>query len=140
MPNLDLDQQSFFRDRIQTSADLEQREYDSLIDVFSYHGLDIGYISVSISQAETRRKIRETIILLSLLTVTILLPIIVVVWISVTKFLHPLLMLTKLSAEMAQGNLAQQIDTHDRDEIGILAGSLAHMRDEIRTSPSYHSF
>ncbi len=126
------DAQAFSATQMTPIEDAAQRRYDALVDVITYDGLQVGYLSVGIAQAETVRKIRQTVFWLSLLGCAILLPTLVIVSGVVTRFTRPILSLTQMSIAMAHGNLQQDIPIDHRDEVGVLAQSFSAMRDEIR--------
>ncbi len=132
LPDLLPNVQQFSDDHILELLDERGQRYDALVQPVYYNGVCVGYLSVCISQAETTRKIRETMLLLSLLGGAVLVPLVVVGEFLVAKFIQPILTLTTVSSAIAHGNLDQPIAGHTRDELGILAGSFAHMRDQIR--------
>ena len=58
--------------------------------------------------------------------------VILALFIIIAKFTKPIISLTKISTEIAAGNLNQKINIAGEDEIGILASSFTKMRDAIR--------
>ncbi len=124
--------QEFSAARMSVIQDEEQRHYDALVDAISYDGARVGFLSVGIAQAETVRKIRQTIFWLSLLSIGILLPMLAIASGVVTRFMRPILSLTRIATAMAQGDLRQEIPIDQHDEVGILARSFSAMRDDIR--------
>lgn len=132
LPDITPNAQQFSDARIQELLDAQTQHYDALVQIVSFNGERVGYLSVSISQNETMRKIHETMLLLSLLGVIMLFPLAFMVRFLVAKFIQPVLSLTTVASGIARGELDLPIVGHDRDELGILAGSFAHMRDEIQ--------
>ncbi len=131
-PAIQPDTQEFSAMRMSVIRDTEQRHYDALVDEVTYDGARVGFLSVGIAQAETVRKIRQTIFWLSLLGCVVLLPTLLISSGMVTRFTRPILSLTRIATAMAQGDLRQEIPIEQRDEVGILAQSFSVMRDEIR--------
>ena len=132
LPDMTPTAQAFSTTNIMELLDARGQRYDALAQAMSYNGERVGYLSVSISQADTIRKSRETMLLLSLLGVAMLFPLALMVEVLVARLIRPILSLTKVASEIAQGNLDLPVAGHDRDELGVLAGSFAHMRDEIQ--------
>ncbi len=92
----------------------------------------IGYISVGIPTEETSARIRETVLTLLLLTVLISIPIAFFGAITVSRYMQPIITLTKVAQEMAKGNLNCEISLQGNDEISVLAAGFANMRDVIQ--------
>ena len=93
----------------------------------------LGAISVSLSQAIEKRAIQKIFTTISIIAgVGIIICIILVSGFVVPTFSTPIISLTHAASEIAKGNLQQIIDTGRNDELGILARSFTHMRDEIQ--------
>ncbi len=92
-----------------------------------------GGISVSLSKAIEEQEIRK--ILTSVFTIAALViagSLILVSAVLVPRLTGPITNLTRVSLQMAKGDLDQRIDTGGTDELGILARGFAHMRDEVK--------
>ena len=113
-------------------VDAEGKRYDAILRPLTYHDVQIGYVSVSIPQAATMSKIRQTIIVLCLVGGGIVILSAVAAWIFIATFTRHIVALTNVASEMAHGNLELQIPVKSHDEIGVLAQSFARMRDSIR--------
>jgi two-component system sensor kinase FixL len=133
MPDLNLAQTVFSKEHtVVQLTDTHGQGYDSLLVPLTYGNLILGYAAVSISHAETTHNIQETVILLLIVTVSIILVVFFISSILITTWSRPIIKLTNASLNIAKGALDQEIDTSGTDELGTLARSFAHMRDEIK--------
>jgi PAS domain S-box-containing protein len=93
----------------------------------------IGAITVNLSQEIEQQEIAKIVKAVSTISgVGILICVVLVSGVLVPKFTGPIITLTNAALRMAQGDLKQKIDTSGQDELGTLARSFAHMRDEIQ--------
>lgn len=93
----------------------------------------IGYVTVNLSQAIEQQELRKFITTVTTIaTIGIIGCFFVVSVVFVPKFTRPILTLTDAALTLAKGELACDIDTSGTDELGTLARSFAHMRDEIQ--------
>ncbi len=93
----------------------------------------IGAITVNLSQEIEQQEIAKIVKAVSTISgVGILICVVLVSGVLVPKFTGPIITLTNAALRMAQGDLNQKIDTSGQDELGTLARSFAHMRDEIQ--------
>ncbi|PIE68449.1 MAG: hypothetical protein CSA21_07400, partial [Deltaproteobacteria bacterium] len=96
-------------------------------------GKSIGAITVSLSQAIEKQAIQKIFTTVSIIAGTgIIICVILVLLLVVPTFTAPIINLTLAASEIAKGKLQQTIDTSRSDELGVLARSFAHMRDEIQ--------
>ncbi|MCP4397157.1 MAG: response regulator [bacterium] len=85
------------------------------------------------SKSVAKENTWQMIGMLSLVSVGCIVFFLPIVFFFISTFLiHPILVLTTVSSEIAEGNLEKEIDTGGRDELGILANSFAVMRDSIK--------
>ncbi|MCP4396927.1 MAG: PAS domain S-box protein, partial [bacterium] len=92
-----------------------------------------GAITVSLSQAIEKHAIQKIFTTVSIIAGTgIIVCVILVSGFVVPTFTRPIITLTRAASEIAKGKLQQVFDTGRNDELGVLARSFAHMRDEIQ--------
>ncbi len=93
----------------------------------------LGAITVNLSQAIEKQAIRKIFTTVSIIAgVGVVVCFILVSGFVVPTFTKPIITLTSATSEIAKGQLQQVIDTSRNDELGVLARSFAHMRDEIQ--------
>jgi PAS domain S-box-containing protein len=115
------------------SLTLDNQAYYQGGCVFTRAGKLVGAITVSFSQAREQAEIRK--ILTAVFTISIvgiLISVALISWIVVPTFTRPIITLKQVALKMAAGDLQHAIDTSGTDELGSLARSFAHMRDEIQ--------
>jgi len=89
----------------------------------------IGYVvPLDIKYADAYKLRNILAIIIVLISVPVLL---VLSWI-ISRFTKPIIQLTKVSSEIADGNLDKAIDIGSKDEIGTLALSFSNMRNTMR--------
>jgi|GEM_PF-1038527 len=113
-------------------TDLQGGRYDSLILPLEVNGEAIGYIGASIPHSFTVERIKDTISLLGLLSIATVLMVVLISAVLIRHWAKPLLRLSQVAAEFANGNLNHKVNINRRDEIGQLAHSLEHMRNALR--------
>jgi PAS domain S-box-containing protein len=93
----------------------------------------IGYVvPLDIKYADAYKLRNILAIIIVLISVSVLL---VLSWI-ISRFTKPIIQLTKVSSEIADGNLDKAIEVVSKDEIGTLARSFSNMRDAMRSKIS----
>lgn len=93
----------------------------------------LGAITVNLSQEIEQQEIAKIVKAVSTISgIGVLICVVLVSGVLVPKFTGPIITLTNAALRMAQGDLRQTIDTSGQDELGTLARSFAHMRDEIQ--------
>jgi PAS domain S-box-containing protein len=93
----------------------------------------IGAITVSLSQEIENAEIRRILTAVFTISgVSIVICVVLISWIMVPTLTGPIITLTQAALKMAKGDLQAEIDTSGTDEIGTLAHSFVHMRDEIQ--------
>ncbi len=93
----------------------------------------IGAITVSLSQAIEKHEIRKILTaVLSIAGIGIVVCFLLVSGFVVPAFTRPITSLTRATSEIANGHVQQVINTTRTDELGVLARSFAHMRDDIQ--------
>jgi signal transduction histidine kinase/ActR/RegA family two-component response regulator len=89
----------------------------------------VGYtIPLSVKYADSRKMYNVLVSIIFIISTLI----ISAMSIIITRFTRPIIALTRISSEMAKGNLNHDIDKKGDDEIGVLARSFSDMRDAIR--------
>ncbi|MDM8555056.1 methyl-accepting chemotaxis protein [Desulfococcaceae bacterium HSG7] len=97
---------------------------------FEPWGWYVGYmIPVEIKYAEVSHFMKELLIIM----VTIAVIVLIILSVIITRFTKPIIRLTRISSEIARGNLKQPIYITSKDEIGVLARNFLLMRDTIQT-------
>jgi len=93
----------------------------------------IGMITISLSQEIEKQEIRK--ILTAVFTISgggIVICLVLISWLLVPRFTDPIIKLTNAALSMAKGEVHHDINTSGTDELGTLARSFVHMRDEIQ--------
>ncbi|MCP4397320.1 MAG: PAS domain S-box protein [bacterium] len=89
----------------------------------------IGYtVPLDIKYRDARMFRNILVVVMGSITMLVLLALSLII----ARITRPITRLTKISAEIAGGNLDQQIDPGGQDEVGTLARSFISMRDSIR--------
>jgi PAS domain S-box-containing protein len=117
--------------RYLTLSDTDDNLYDSMLLPIVLGGEPAGFLSANIPVRAARDSIARAIALMSVLSAGVVVLILVVSHYLVRKFTAPIIELTNASIEMAGGNLARIIEITSQDELGVLAGNFAKMRDAI---------
>jgi PAS domain S-box-containing protein len=115
------------------SITFEQQDYYQGRCILRTPQQTIGAITVSLSQEIEKQEIKK--ILTAVLTIAgtgIAICFLLVSGFVVPAFTRPIISLTRVTSEIAKGNLQHAINTSRADELGVLARSFAHMRDEIQ--------
>ncbi len=85
-------------------------------------------VPLDVIYADARRFRTGLVFIMGVITLLVLFALALII----ARFTKPIVNLTKISAEMAKGNLEIPIDTKGKDEVGVLSRSFVHMRDSIR--------
>ena len=93
----------------------------------------LGRVEIVSSTQKAYELIRQTSILIGIFALALLVTMGITVALVATRVMKvPIVRLEESAAELAKGNLEQEIDTRRLDELGRLARSFANMRDSIR--------
>lgn len=96
-------------------------------------GRSIGSVIVNLSQAPEQQELRAFLMTVVVISgIGLAASVLLVSAIVVPRFTAPVAALTTAALNLARDNLDCHIDTSSNDELGTLARSFAHMRDEIR--------
>ncbi len=87
----------------------------------------LGYITLGISQENTQKAVHTVIATISLITIIALGVFIGLATTITTKLVNPIRQITKIAANIANGNLDQEISYQSKDEMGQLADSFREM-------------
>ena len=131
MPDIDLVKADFSKDEIFILESSFNEKFDSLLSPIVYHGETIGYISVSISQELTTKKVQETILVIGLISFVILLIVLFFAGFVIKNVIEPINKLTNTTLSIAAGKLDEKVDVKSDDELGVLANSVNKMRDSL---------
>jgi len=115
------------------SITFDQRAYYQGRCILKNAQQTLGAVTISLSQEIEKQEIRK--ILTAVLTIAgigIVICVLLVSGLVVPAFTGPIISLTRATSEIAKGKLQQSIDTNRADELGVLARSFAHMRDEVQ--------
>ncbi|MBT4637596.1 MAG: PAS domain S-box protein [Deltaproteobacteria bacterium] len=99
----------------------------------TFENLQLGKVRVIMTPLFMEQRLR--IILISDISQIIILDVCLVILMIIllrNKIIKPIRKLTQSSSEISAGRLNETIDVHSSDEIGILAGGFAVMRDSIK--------
>ncbi len=88
------------------------------------------HVPLEIRYADVK-EFRKGFIQVSIITILLVL---IILSLIIRRAMKPVLKLTEASGAMARGDLEHPIDTGGDDEVGVLASSFAHMRNEIKVT------
>lgn len=111
---------------------LKDEEYLAAITAIKINGKHLGYLATSVPAAYLTNQIRNTAYTLLGIGLTSLVLFIPLAFVLAYFYVRPVLDLEKNADQVARGNLAVEINTNRRDEVGSLARSFANMRDSVR--------
>ncbi|MCP4402877.1 MAG: methyl-accepting chemotaxis protein [bacterium] len=135
MPALDLDTVTVDQDTVILQTDMQGQRYDAYLSLLDYQGTAVGYVSVNISQADTVRKIVDTISLLAGLALVIMLGISCLSWVIITRQTRVIARLTEFIQKVSQGNFSDtltQKELNRHDEIGDITKALNVMLQRVQ--------
>ena len=94
----------------------------------AWNWIIVYVVPLNIKYNDAKILLRMLIYLMVGITIAVLL----ILSIVITKFTNPIINLTHISTQIADGNLDQNINLGSKDEVGVLARSFVRMRDAIK--------
>ncbi|MCX7007996.1 MAG: HAMP domain-containing protein, partial [Kiritimatiellaeota bacterium] len=107
-------------------------KYDTLGQPIEHDGRLAGFVLATIPRTATARQNLRMVGLLLAIALVVCVLMVPLAWRSVARFIRPVEVLMRASAEMAAGRLEGRIETGSQDEFGRLARSFDLMRASIK--------
>lgn len=111
---------------------LKDGEYLAAVTAIQINGKHLGYLVTSVRAAYLTNQIRNTAFTLLGIGLASLVLFIPLAFVLAYFYVRPVLDLEKNADQVTRGDLAIEINTNRKDEVGNLARSFANMRDSVR--------